>query len=175
MQKVTYLKTQTKKDLSNYVNIETGETLVSESKAGTEITVKEKPEYFTINSNEYIIFDSAAINYLNNILPKADVSRIYLMSNMLKGDCSVICQSNNHPHNSETLPIVLDLSQDKFYKLVRKLVNKNILTYCVCAPSGYVQKIYMLNPYIARKRKTINCELNYFFKDITKNNTVNNM
>jgi hypothetical protein len=87
---------------------------------------------------------------------------------MLRTDCSIVCQDNNHPHTPETISIKLDMHIDKWYEFVRKMVKKNILCYCVCAPSGYVQKIYMLNPFIARKRTTFNCELNTFFRDVTK-------
>ncbi len=40
--------------------------------------------------------------------------------------------------------------------------------YMVCAPTGFVQKIYVLNPYIARKRRVMNCELMIAFCDVTK-------
>ena len=168
MQTITKLKKQSRRHAAEYVNAETGETLASEAKDGITIKMTEDTKYFTIDSDEYVVFDSKAINYLAKELAKSDMARVLRLGNMVKGDCSIICQDNNKPHDSETLPKVLDdMSHDEFYKMVRKLVSKNILAYCVCAPSGFVQKIYMLNPYIARKRKVLNCELNTFFKDVT--------
>ena len=152
---------------SDYVNHETGETMGSEMKDGLSVTMRKDTGHFVIDSNEYVVFDAGAIEYLQSAA-KADVSRVIQMGNMVKGDCSVIYQNNNHPHDSSTLPGILNLSQDKFYKMVRRLVALNVLSYCVCAPAGYTQKIYMLNPYIARKRKTFDNKLAEFFRDVTK-------
>ena len=152
---------------SDYVNHETGETMDSEVKDGLTVKMMQDTGHFVIDSNEFVVFDAGAVEYLQKVA-KADVNRVIQMGNMVKGDCSVIYQNNNHPHDSTTLPGVLKLSQDKFYKMVRRLVSLNVLSYCVCAPAGYTQKLYMLNPYIARKRKTFDNTLHEFFRDITK-------
>ena len=157
---------------SKYANVETGELLSSEVKNNITITMKKGTDQFIINSDEYVTFSSDAMIYLADKLSNVDIARVFKIGNMLKGDCSVVCQNNNHPHTSETLALTLDMSKDEFYKMVRRLFKDNILAYCVCAPSGYVQKIYMLNPYIARKRKTINCELSLFFRDVTKDGEI---
>ncbi len=159
---------------SDYVNKETGETMDSECKDNVKLSVREGTDLFTVSTNNYIVFDADAMAYMQSTLAKTDVSRVFTMTGMLRTDCSVLYQSNNHPHNSSTLPVVLNMSQDKFYKMVRRLVSKGILAYAVCAPAGYTQKIYMLNPYIARKRKTFNNELNTWFRDITKPIPVDN-
>lgn len=153
---------------SDYVNKETGETMDSECKDNVKLSMREGTDQFTVSTNNYIVFDADAIAYVQNAVAKADVSRVFTMTSMLRTDCSVLYQNNNHPHNSNTLPVILNMSQDKFYKMVRRLVSKGILAYAVCAPSGFTQKIYMLNPYIARKRKTFSNELNTWFRDITK-------
>jgi hypothetical protein len=155
-----------------YVNTETGELLSSEVNDSVTITLKEKTNQFIINSNEYIVFDSNAIMFLTEHLNSTERGKILAMANMVKGDCCIITQKNNHPHTPETLSVTLDMNLNKFYEFIRKMVKKNILSYCTCAPSGFLQKIYMLNPYIARKRKNINCELNSFFRDITKDGEI---
>ena len=132
------------------------------------ITMKENTNQFIINSNNYTTFTAEAMEYLTSELSNVDLARVFKMSNMLRTDCSVICQGNNHPHTPESLSVVLDMSSDEFYRMVSRMRSKNILAYCVCSPSGYVQKIYMLNPYVARKRTRMNCELNMFFRDVTK-------
>ncbi len=168
MNTVEKRKIQSKVIADQYANIETGELLTSEINNKISITLKENTNHFIINSDEYVVFDADAIYYLTAHLSSTDRGKIMTIANMVKGDCSVVCQNNNHPHTPETLSITFDMHIDKWYTFVRKMVKQNILAYCVCAPSGYLQKIYMLNPYIARKRKTINCELNHFFTDITK-------
>jgi hypothetical protein len=172
MNTITKIKKNSKLIPDQYVNIETGELLSSEVKNNITITMKEGTNQFIINSDEYVTFSSEAMIYLAKEFSNVDIARVFKMGNMLKGDCSVISQNNNHPHTSDTLAVKLNMSIDEFYKMVKRLFNKNVLSYCVCAPSGYVQKIYMLNPYIARKRKTINCELSMFFRDITKDGEI---
>jgi hypothetical protein len=153
---------------SNYVNTETGEVLTSEISKGISITLKENTNQFIINSNNYITFTKEAIEYLSREVSNNELFKITTMANMLRTDCAIVCQENNHPHTPDTLSLSFDMCINKWYEFVRKMVKKNILSYCVCAPSGYVQKIYMLNPYIARKRTTFNCELSSFFRDVTK-------
>jgi hypothetical protein len=165
-------KVQSKVIADDYVNKETGELLSSEVKDTISITLKEKTNQFIINSDEYIVFDADAISFLTKELSNSDRGKIMTIANMVKGDCSIICQNNNHPHTTDTLSVTLDMNLNRFYVFVRKMVTAGILAYCVCAPSGYVQKIYMLNPYVARKRKTINCELNTFFRDVTKDGII---
>ena len=173
-----YMQSTTKRKItstilsSNYVNVDTGELLSSEVKNNITISLKKGTDQFIINSDEYVTFSSDAMSYLAKELSNVDIARVFKIGNMLKGDCCVISQTNNHPHTSETLFVILDMTKDEFYKMVRRLFKSNILSYCVCAPSGHVQKIYMLNPYIARKRKTINCELSYFFRDVTKDSII---
>lgn len=165
-------KVSSKINPEDYVNHDTGELMNSEVKDGVSITFKESTNQFIIDSDEYVVFDADAIYYLTNQLSNADRGKIMTIANMVKGDCSIICQTNNHPHTPETLSVTLDMNLNKFYEFVRKMVKKNILAYTMCSPSGYLQKIYMLNPYVARKRKTINCELNTFFRDVTQDGKV---
>lgn len=159
-------------EVDDYVNHKDGTLLSSEFENKVSITIKEKTNQFIINSDEYVVFDSEAIIYLTNYLTNTERGKLFVIANMVRGDCSVLCQNNNHPHTPETLSLTLDMEISKFYKFVRTMVKKGILAYCVCAPSGYLQKIYMLNPYVARKRKTINCELNTFFRDITQDGKI---
>lgn len=159
-------------DLTNYVNVETGQLLSDEMSKGTIVQTLKETNQFIINDNEFVVFSSEAIAYLNRVLSNVEVRRIFTISDMLKTDCCIVSQRNNHPHTPETLSLTLGMDMNKFYEFVRKMVKKNVLAYAVCAPSGYVQKIYMLNPYIARKRKTINCELKHLFRDVMSDGTV---
>lgn len=172
MNKTKQRKISSKIIPGEYVNVNTGETLASEVNDNISITIKEGTNQFVINSDNYVTFTKEAIEYLYRELSSTDIGKITTISNMLKTDCSIICQENNHPHTPETLSIKLDMNLNKWYEFVRKMVKKNILAYCTCAPSGYIQKIYMLNPYIARKRTTFNCELSTFFRDVTKDNVM---
>jgi hypothetical protein len=72
------------------------------------------------------------------------------------------------PHTPESLSTYLDYSLERFYTLIKKLVKKGIMAYIVCAPSGYIKKVYMLNPTFARKGKRYNKYLADVFPDLRK-------
>ena len=168
MQTTVYHKVEENIKGDDYVNPETGGTL-HDDVDGDNVKRAKKPVSFHINSDNYIVFDSKAVEYLCQELSGAEMARVMSIGNMIYGDCSVVVrQTNKVAHSSETLAEALDMNMNKFYIMVRKLVKKGILSYCVCAPSGYVQKIYMLNPYIARKNKAFNNTLHDFFSDITQ-------
>lgn len=168
MQITKRVKKQSKVDPTQYVDRDNGTNMAEKCNENVSISLKEDTGQFTVDTDNYIVFDADAMEYVQNAVAKADIGRVFKLSGMIRTDCSVLYQNNNHPHNANTLPTVLDMSQDKFYTMVRRLVSKGILAYAVCAPSGYTQKIYMLNPYIARRRKTFNNELLVLFRDVTK-------
>lgn len=150
-----------------YVNSKTGETMDSEIESKERIQKKAPTGTFEINSDNYVTFDDNAVKYLLKTLNRTDVSRVFQMGNMTRTDCSVISHPNNKPHTSESLAEVLGMSMNKFYAMIRTMVKENILLYMVCAPTGFVRKIYILNPYIARKKRAMNCELLMAFCDVT--------
>lgn len=168
MQKTIFHSTNSSVRGDDYENPLTGNTLHDDVQ-GEKVYHKKKLDTFHIESTNYIIFDDAAAAYLCRELSAVDRDRVMRIGNMLYSDCSVVYNRDRRTaHSSETLSTALDMEISKFYVMVRKLVKKNILSYCVCAPSGYVQKIYMLNPYIIRKTKNLNCELHSFFRDVTQ-------
>lgn len=168
MQKTVLHTTEHKIKGDEYGNYSTGETL-NDAVQGDTVYHKRKGDTFHIDSDNYIVFDGEAARYLCRTLSAVDQARVMQMGNMLYTDCSIVYNNTERTaHSSETLSNALGMNLNKFYIMVRKLVKKNILSYCVCAPSGYVQKIYMLNPYVVRKTKNFNCELLSFFRDVTK-------
>ena len=164
MNKVVNRKISYKVDSSKYADIETGELPGD----GIRITEVKKTGQFIINSDEFVIFDAASVRYISGIIRKVDLARVIIMANMVRGDCCVICQDEKTPHTPVTLSDGLQITLHEWNAYVRKLVKKGILAYCVCAPSGFIQKVYMLNPFIARKRKAINESMGYFFNDIAE-------
>lgn len=155
-------------NVDKYANTETGETMRSETKSKERIQKKVPIGTFEVHSDNYVTFDDNAVKYLLKVLNRTDVSRVFQMGNMTRGACSVISHPNSRPHTSESLAKVLEMSMNKFYAMVRKMVKEGILAYTVCAPTGIVKKIYILNPYIAKKKRVMDCELLMTFCDVTK-------
>lgn len=150
-------------DADRYVNVETGEMLVQD---GRKIKAAEVTDKAAVSSSDFVTIDVDAIEWLVERLNDIEIGKITRMAATAKTEYCILSSSNNFPHTPETLAKYLGMNLNKFYEFIRKLVKMNVIAYCVCAPSGYIQKIYMLNPYIARKRKTIDRTLLTFFRDI---------
>jgi predicted transcriptional regulator len=149
------------------VNSETGETVLSEMGPDSTLVVKGPSDHFTISSEEFIVIDSKAFTYVCGVLGRPDLEKVTRMSNMLKTDFNILHSNNNNPHNLTSLAKALEVSQSELKKIISRLVDKNVLAYVVCKPSKFLQKIYMLNPTLARKRKTFHEDLRMFFKDLS--------
>lgn len=170
MQTTKQHRRRSKLHADEYVHTGTGETLEFELGDTGSAFANHATGTFSIESKDFVSLDTTAVEYLLKVLNKADTARVLYMSTMLRGECSVICQKNNHPHTSETLYTALGMSHDEFYKMVRRLTKVGVLAHCICAPTGHIQKVYLLNPFISRRRKTLNCELLAVFTDVTKVN-----
>ena len=110
--------------------------------------------------------DSNVIGYLSTILNNSDLAKILKMAKMVKTEFNILF-NYNIPHTPSTLSNDLDCPIDELYRLIKKLHTKGILAYCVSYKSGYKQKVYMLNPTVARKRKTFNKALLEIFDDLS--------
>jgi len=73
------------------------------------------------------------------------------------------------PHSNESLQLLLGYSsRDKFFKLLKKLMELGVLYQIKGRISGEVRVVYMLNPYIARKRRTIDNSVFKVFQPFIK-------
>ncbi len=149
-------------DPSLYVNAETGETMLSELE-GVSLKTSKKTDLYVIDSKEYVIIDSKGIQYICSELSAVDCQRYTTMANWLKTEFNIV-YNNNVPHSLDTLSAALGIDKDSATRLVNRLVKKGLMAYVVCAPSGFIQRLYMLNPSVVRKRRTFNKELMMFFK-----------
>lgn len=88
-----------------YVNTDTRELLSSQLNDKIHITLREDTNQFSINSDEYVVFDSEAMKYLAMVLNASETAKVFTMADIIKTDCSVLCKRDNKPHNSDSLYI----------------------------------------------------------------------
>lgn len=151
-------------DPSDYVNKTTGETLESVL-GGSSLQSVSQSDLFTISYDDYIVACGKRLKEVKGAVSRSDYTRFMEMSLMVKTIFNVLYNSTI-PHDLDSLSRALEIDKDNTTKLVNRLVKKGFMAYTVCAPSGFVQKLYMLNPSIIRKRKTFHKELFIFFKDL---------
>jgi hypothetical protein len=143
-------------DLETYVNTETGELLSSAlGKDKLSVSITEKGDYVVMSSDDYVVLDSETVRFLSNELSRSELSNVLLMATDLKTPLNLV-YNGPQPHSNESLQSFLGYSsRDKFFKLLKKLMELGVLYQIKGRISGELRVVYMLNPYIARKRKTI--------------------
>jgi hypothetical protein len=165
------IKLKTNHNPSEYINPDTGETLPSELSSGKnckiQLTKEEDSDYYVIDSERYIIIDSKALTKVTAMLKQAELAKVLKLADKVKTPFNII-YDDKEPYTPEKLSEFLEFDLHNFYTLVRKLVKKGILAYVVCAPSGYLKKVYMLNPTLARKGKRFHNYTLDIFPDLGK-------
>lgn len=158
-------KTTTKKvDGNQFVDKDTGETLES-AIPGIRTATSVDENIVIMHSEEYVILDSKALQYVQENFSPVDLGRIMKMTDMTQGQFNVLYDGEK-PHDNQTLMAELDYSRNKFSNFLKRLEMKSIIYYIV----GYVEekrvRHIMLNPNLARKRKTIHKDCLNSFQDI---------
>jgi len=141
-------------DLSPYVNIDTGEGLQSEF-TGSGVSIKASKEIgkSVVTYSDYSVISSEAVREMQEILNNSDLSKVLLMAVTVRTDLSILF-NNNVPHTNRTLQSYLQIRSEAMYiNLIRRLMKAGILYQIKGLIWGEVRVIYMINPYICRKRK----------------------
>jgi hypothetical protein len=158
-------KKQVAIDLTKYVNEETGELLTSElQRDKMVVTVTKEGDYVVITSDDYVVLDCKTVNYLSDILSRTEMNNILMMATDLKTPLNIV-YNGPQPHSNESLQIFLGYSsKSTFIKLLQKLIKAGVIYQIKGNIRGEVRVIYMMNPFLARKRKTIDKEVFEVFK-----------
>jgi hypothetical protein len=156
-------KRSTKKqqfDVGKYVNAETGELLSSElGKDKMSVNITEEGEMVVITSDDYIVLDAKTVKYLSNELSRTEINSMLMMATDLKTPLNIVW-NGSQPHSNKSLQKFLNYSSKAmFLKLLSKLMKVGVIYQLKGRIRDEVRVIYMLNPYIARKRKTIDKEV----------------
>lgn len=152
-------------DLSKFVNIETGELLVSELTDEISLKILKDTNLVLVDSKNYFIVDTEAMTTLlqEKIITKGDFAQIVVIAKTLKTEYNA-AYNYNIPHTLTTLATLLELSYERTTSLVKKLCRKNIMHKYVAADIT----LYCLNPYLTRRRKHFDKDLLALFSKFYK-------
>jgi len=153
-------------DVNEYANTKTGETMGSELGNG-RVHVVTEGESVLISSDEYIIIDSQAIEYVGREFAPTDVGRIMKMANMTFGPYNIL-HKNGQPCSDDCLMQELNYSRNKYADFMKRLYRKSVIYYMTGVFEGKEAKYIMLNPHLARKRKTVHKDVLTVFDNISK-------
>jgi hypothetical protein len=158
--------TKKKIDGDQFINKDTGELLSSEVPGVSSVSSIDR-ELMVMHSEEYVIIDSKALMYIQENFNPVDLGRILKMADMTYGEYNIL-YNNGVPHNKETLMEELNYSRNKFANFLKRLEMKSVIYYIVGYVDGRKVKHIMLNPHLARKRKTIHRNCLVSFQPLTK-------
>jgi len=156
-------------DVSIYHNEETGELLSSEMGKNTTVVVSQKTSNVTIDYEDYATISTQAMFTLMDVLNNSDLANTLKMSLCAKGPLSLLYNENNQLHSNETLQKYLDISsQSTYFSLINKLIKVGVLYQVKGLIYGEVRKIYMINPFLSKKRKVFDEKVVEVFQSFNK-------
>lgn len=151
-------------DLSKYVNLETGEPLVDEVPKGAKMSLKKDNGQTLVKYDDFAVISTDAINYLSVILNNSDFSNVLRMSVTTKTALNLL-YNNNIPHTNASLQNYLKInSESGFIKLIQRLMKVGVLYQIKGNIYGEVRVMYMLNPFLSKKRNMIENDVISIFK-----------
>ena len=160
------IKTKEKINPEGLLDTQTGELL--EAKDSSLKLIREtETDCFLVHSDNYIILDVKALEQIKPFISYSDFGALMYISQIITRNYNVCMKDFDNPHTTQSISQDLNITVQGANKILTKLVNKNVLAYAICYPSGFKQKLYMINPSLIRQGKKYNNCLNPIFKDLT--------
>lgn len=130
---------------------------------GGKITATIETDLVEIHSDNYMVVDTDVLNIVEKEISQNDYLKLFSLGVCLKTKFNILF-NHTTPFTVDTLSKRLNINTDNTNKFVRRMVESGIMAYTVCAPSGYMQKIYSTNPQLIRRGKYYDKEfvLTYF-------------
>ena len=168
MNKTTPIIQKENIDLSKYVNTDTGEPLSDELSDRVSIVVNKDTDMSVVSYSDYSVISTEAIVILSQILNNSDFANVIKMAIVVKTPMSII-YNDTVPHTNETLQKYLEIKSESMYiSLMKRLMKAGILYQMKGLIYGEVRKIYIINPYICRKRRVFENKVLDVFKQFKK-------
>lgn len=165
---------KTKIDPSKYVNIETGETLQSENPNITSLN-SFKSDLVMIDYKEYVVIDSHALNYIVQNFSSTEIGRITKMADMVEGCFNILHNDQKVPHTDESLMEEIEYTRNKYAEFMKKLYKKGVVYYVTGYKYNKPVKYILLNPYLAKKSKTLHKDCLTYFNPLVIQNKAKGM
>lgn len=156
-------------DLNAHIDHETGEITEIKNNGTSRYSKVEKTGMVTVSTKDYVVVDSKIMDMLSEALTDSDLAKVLKMSLTTTTPFNVLTNSNNKFHNSSTLQQYLKMkSKSMFFKLIKRLVQEGVLYKFEGLIKGEVQKVYLMNPLLTRKRRVFDPKLKRIFTDFEK-------
>jgi hypothetical protein len=149
-----------KKSDGNLVDASTGEFFPE----GTTVNIVNE-DLVIVHSDEYVVIDSKALAYIVDNFTPVDYGRILKMANMTNGSYNILYHDRKIPHTDSSLMDELKYTRNKYADFMKRLYKGGVVYYIAGVKDGVEFKHIMLNPHLARKRKTIAKDCLIYFNE----------
>lgn len=157
-------------DALQFVHLESGE-LLHDIADGDVTSVNVRTEMVFVESNNFVTVDTQAVLYLRTIFSDAEMGRIGDMCHMIrKSDEYNILRTlkTGKVHTRETLIKDLGVHRNTFDPFLKKLIEHSVLYLMTGTRNRRKVVYYILNPTLARRRKTFPRACVQYFTDFRK-------
>lgn len=145
-------------DKSRLVDTETGEMV--EGSGSIRVYDVEATELRVIKLNNFVTFPSDKIISLSLKLSHSDLGKILIMSEMCKTAWNILYSGNNRPHSTSSLASSLGMRRvNSIYPVLDRLLSANVLATRLANVNGVRSRIFYMNPYITKRRRTVHHKL----------------
>lgn len=142
-------------------------------KEGESLVLKKKSKLIKMHSDNYMVIDTDILGEVKKSMTTKEYERFFNLGVFLKTKWNILF-NHTRPFTTETLSKQLGINVDNTNRFVNKMVELGVLIYTVCAPSGYTQKIYSVNPQLIRRGNYYDKEwVLTYFKDFSKKKVEN--
>lgn len=140
----------------NFADANTGEI----ANKGIRVYEVSKSDMVDITYGDFVGIPSDYIEMLFDSLSPTNFSRFVLLTTTLKGRFNIIMNKNNTPMGVEQMMTFLGIkSKGTMHSFLNTLFERNILATRGVNVNGLKLRYFHINPFIAKKRKTVSSQL----------------
>lgn len=137
-------------------------------RAGEKLVLQKEGSVVEIHSDNYMVVDTDVLELVKSKISTSDYERLFSLGVFLKTKFNILF-NHTKPFTVDALSTKLGINKDNTNKFVKRMVEMGIMAYTVCAPSGYVEKIYAINPQLIRRGRFYDKEfIATYFTDFSK-------
>lgn len=131
-------------------NSELMEEMSKNMTKGTKVNLTVETDLIEIHSENYMVVDTDVLEIVRKEISPIDYNRLFSLGVFLKTRYNIL-YNHTRPFTVETLSEQLGVNADNTNKFIKRMTEKGIMAYTVCAPTGYLKKIYSINPQLIRR------------------------
>ena len=151
-------------DYVDLVDKDTGEILSSAMTVNDTLKISSKTDKSVVTYNDYSVFSSRSVVALSVVLSVSDLGRLLLIGQNVRTPLNVVSVGNRPATNKMLIDYLGFNSHAMYYRFIGRLVAAGVLSKVKSEVGRCKLTIYLMNPYLCRKRKVFDNVLFEMFK-----------